>query len=841
MGHFTLDLEPATLRKTATSLEEIADHMRTSGKKVRDTPGEIGDDWTGAAAETVKPEMTKLGEQMSSAGSNYEKKLDAAAKALRTLATAYDTAVEETGTLNTKWNTAQDLEDEAEKKKEEKRLQGLFDDVKTEAEKATRTCGTTLGSNSPVEVTHPDGPSGDPQIDRSALFTHLSLAGQGKAWSTYQDAKKKIEHGDLPPFDEMTEEERTRFLEENPDLLPSMMEIDNPDAETANDIIALATPRVTGEDGKKDGKTAVDATDGKASAADFLDAFTDAGEVSDAMALLGPWAKRNGVDLTGNQHTVNALDYQESFLNEIGPHHEDVSNYMAAHSHTWETGETAENIRGMEYDVTETSGEFTPTWQKRLNQIYGDTILSVSNEEFGGGWDRLPEDIRNAITDTQGFGDRTHSDFDGIARAIAHSSGGIPPGDQLALELADNVGNDLYMHMGDTAPGPRSDYELVGVGNEENLGALLEVIARNREATTAILTGDEGAVTDAGSGPYGQFDGELPDSFNHQEFVKNVYTYHWEDDGQAASSLAEWMDDAFTAGEGSPDYANAQKAYDGLTTSLTNTEDGNYRDLLDTQDTDKSVGEVNPELMRSLGRATEHPHILEGMATESDEGETSADLRLLMLLAGDQETGERLAGAVTAYNADVMGGDMNSRGKSEHVGNLSGLLDSALYNEAYERTGNAQDAEDERAEAIKTGISMLTGLVPDPSGATGAGGSLLSHFIKPDNVEPVDPRIDADWSEEGNHVTLGAYDALAAQLNATGAISDEELRRVQEFDASTQGEHIGEYERLFEQHDLSVPDNIGPEYTARLNNLVASGGKEELEDLIDHGTVPGPG
>ncbi len=70
--HFTLDIQPDVLRGVETRLGTLADHLKTKGTTVAGTPGEIGSQWTGTAADTIKTEMTGLGELMKGFSTKVE-------------------------------------------------------------------------------------------------------------------------------------------------------------------------------------------------------------------------------------------------------------------------------------------------------------------------------------------------------------------------------------------------------------------------------------------------------------------------------------------------------------------------------------------------------------------------------------------------------------------------------------------------------------------------------------------------------------------------------------------------------------------------------------------------
>ncbi|NUR09840.1 MAG: WXG100 family type VII secretion target [Nocardioidaceae bacterium] len=102
--HYHLDIHPDDLRKASKALNRLAEHSDTKGKTVTGTPGEIGDQWTGKAATSIKAEMTGLGQTMT----GFVAKLDACKGAVDGLADDYDEATRTLNSLNTRWQAAQD-------------------------------------------------------------------------------------------------------------------------------------------------------------------------------------------------------------------------------------------------------------------------------------------------------------------------------------------------------------------------------------------------------------------------------------------------------------------------------------------------------------------------------------------------------------------------------------------------------------------------------------------------------------------------------------------------------------------------------------------------------------
>lgn len=113
-GHFTLDVDPDSLKTTKKWLTDLSTHLTTKGGTVATTPEEIGDDWTGTAATSIKGEMTALGEEMKG---SYATNLERLAHDVGVLEKAYRHALdEELPALNKRWREAKGDYDAAVKK-----------------------------------------------------------------------------------------------------------------------------------------------------------------------------------------------------------------------------------------------------------------------------------------------------------------------------------------------------------------------------------------------------------------------------------------------------------------------------------------------------------------------------------------------------------------------------------------------------------------------------------------------------------------------------------------------------------------------------------------------------
>lgn len=102
--HFQLDVNPEELRAAARELTRVAGRLDDRGRSARDTPDQIGSDWTGDAATSIKSEMRALGQAMLGFRGDFER----SAEAMRNLAQDYEDALKQVADLNARWQDTED-------------------------------------------------------------------------------------------------------------------------------------------------------------------------------------------------------------------------------------------------------------------------------------------------------------------------------------------------------------------------------------------------------------------------------------------------------------------------------------------------------------------------------------------------------------------------------------------------------------------------------------------------------------------------------------------------------------------------------------------------------------
>lgn len=241
MGHFLLNVDPDLVRETKRHYTKIARALREEQRKVKKTPGEIGDDWIGQAAITVKVDMTALGTMLDDFADDF----DDAATALETLAKAYDQGLSDVKELNSKYTKAETNYDDTTKAiqkmdhpnrffSEEARntknnamsgLSGDYDEVVERMRTATRKAATALHNATYVKV----DPGTEKQLASPNGFTtalaavndsaeegigdKLSLVSMHDALDDtdkIRDANKLAE--DFPKYWQLDEDDREKFI-----------------------------------------------------------------------------------------------------------------------------------------------------------------------------------------------------------------------------------------------------------------------------------------------------------------------------------------------------------------------------------------------------------------------------------------------------------------------------------------------------------------------------------------------------------------------------------------------------------------------------------------------------
>ncbi|MGC5257019.1 hypothetical protein ACPXCG_11755 [Gordonia sp. DT218] len=157
---------------------------------------------------------------------------------------------------------------------------------------------------------------------------------------------------------------------------------------------------------------------------------------------------------------------------------------------------------------------------------------------------------------------------------------------------------------------------------DDTMRSLLNAGALNHESSTAILTGHGGA--DAG----------LPAGYDSSRTLQVLYGFHWEDRGSTVGHLTDWIDD-YAGDQGNSYRAGlSADAFRGMYDFTTDSK--NFTSLMDMSGAHSgSLGDVNPELAKSLEEATRPYLNVLGGGNPANYGFSDEATRHLLHLGGD--------------------------------------------------------------------------------------------------------------------------------------------------------------------------------------------------------------
>ncbi|GAA4932539.1 hypothetical protein GCM10023224_10910 [Streptomonospora halophila] len=413
------------------------------------------------------------------------------------------------------------------------------------------------------------------------------------------------------------------------------------------------------------------------------------------------------------------------------------------------------------------SGDLSERARNELLGALGDGLLTLSDEDRGGGWDALPPSIRSVAA---GSGD---IDYDGaqwpvhgwretrvplVDRLLAFTNPGVAGGREFSEVLATTLGNKLqdYAQVGGAVEG----------GRDGPFRTLLSVAARNEDAVHGLFSG---AV-------------DHPQGWASQRAVRGLYAFPWSDGGLTLRELTDWM--SYEDVRSDPDRRGlADEATAGLIRGLAHDQD--TFDLLSGGNTvtgsGTSLGMLNPEAARGLADVAElhmAPFAREGRLGPTEYGGgtlkvNSADrVRFWMLAAGDTEAANDLGAAVQGYQsrrfADLVEGGADAAVVGGETGRLRGLYDLAVLDEALARKHfAAQDAAAEQGAVTtdRRGVALASGITKE----------LLSNFVLRNPAAKAATGIAHEFVRFGRHYLWEAPSAgsdYAPRLPTTRSAGD---------------------------------------------------------------------
>ncbi|MBB6174010.1 hypothetical protein HNR23_004070 [Nocardiopsis mwathae] len=344
--------------------------------------------------------------------------------------------------------------------------------------------------------------------------------------------------------------------------------------------------------------------------------------------------------------------------------------------------------------------------------ILGGGLLTLSNEDLGGGLELLPESVQRVVNGPESYpfdyhnsDYRQHSEWGADLRKLGLLLGpvekDIQGGKEFSAGLTTSIGNELDKHGHLTYPGHNLDYS-----NDKVLQPILDVSTRNEKANYEILTG--------------QYEHSHYPS-DPTNILRGLYRYQWDDDGQAVRGLTDWISDA-SASNDAEERTRAGEATAALIKTLTQKDDvfsafANTGVDLSSDGGSRSATftEMNPEIADSLtdifkSYTQDFGKSIDGNKTfkygeEGLEIDSRARARFLQYLVADEASAIRTISLVEKNQfdsfdyylerGDSKDGDDTVAGDS---GRLKGLLEAAISNEMLNRYNNSEEAAEASVE-----------------------------------------------------------------------------------------------------------------------------------------------
>ncbi|MGW5880141.1 TPR repeat region-containing protein [Nocardiopsis terrae] len=500
--------------------------------------------------------------------------------------------------------------------------------------------------------------------------------------------------------------------------------------------------------------------------------------------LLAQLSIINGLALdgqrNGNELRPDQIDYLEEFYTSLEENSEDG---------------TVTGVIDLINQSETLDGE-----RDELTEALGGGILALSDGNLGGGYDRLPESVRmvaegpsdywipdakssrTSEEDAANTHWRINAELLGDLLQSAPNLEGQPMQGGIAFSAHTTVTISEFLE---------NDTDGEGIYSEQ-LAPLLDVSTRNPEANAVLLTGETTNGNEYVHPNHGSV--ELSDT------LENLYTYDWHDNGATVAQLTDWIpeysdsddpEQRTLAGESTSKLVEALTEDNELYLRLVGVEMEENDGVLAAVNEDEpkiSFTELNPELAASFFEVY-HNYIEDFGGTTDGVYEYNTDrehlnlpvdarVKFMQYIAGDEESAVRMIAATEGHQMmnlsfDNLDPESPSTAGSEN-GTLQAILDSALQNEAMNRTANADEAAESTAERQRKAAMFITevalGVAKVPASTTpgsAVGAEILAASIKDGVQADVDANIKAEIGDFAEAKGNGFTSEQDARLNAS--------------------------------------------------------------------------
>lgn len=449
-----------------------------------------------------------------------------------------------------------------------------------------------------------------------------------------------------------------------------------------------------------------------------LDGVTGPQAVADALADVAAIIRRAE---SGQELAPAEIDFLAAFYETVGLRVTELPDYLAQTSFTYTTSAPTSRTDNESPPVyaTDTVDGLDPSLVTALTAASANGMLVLSrNGPAGGGYARLPTWVRDALDDEVAAGPLPvgpdPEDFENLCLLgglLDHST--VSAGDGLSRELGLALGRVIPSIDGFEDFSPNGTSTTWGEQVDAMGRSFLDVIARNDVVSADLITGQD-----------------MPPEYSAEEFILDVYSFEWSDDGESAAGLTSFV--SRNADSDDPGQrAMADDAMRALFDIVTRPGDQGFATLMDDVGTSgnpatSSLGQVNPEISAELGSLMAS-YLADFGLPEGNAGAlgdlTLADRgRFTTLIMTDPTAGADLVSAVAVHNTEQLSGVTNSIAAAEfgmQAGRLLGLVDVGAVHVVMDQLGDqlAGVDADEQTSIIESVIDVTLGRLPGIGGA----------------------------------------------------------------------------------------------------------------------------
>lgn len=463
-----------------------------------------------------------------------------------------------------------------------------------------------------------------------------------------------------------------------------------------------------------------------------------------ALNSLAADARRNGEDLREYE-----LEYLEEFYAALD-----------------------QEMDGGVVSLPEEIGEDHLSGEQRENLLgtLGDGLLTLSDERTGGGYDALPESVRDVVEGPDMSGDSTgrgalnllddwRDQAAGLEQLFMYTDEDLEGGVELSTRLMQTASREIDILSG---PGGGSD--------DSTISGLLDVATRNEDANYVILTGEYPPGVDADL----PWTGENAEELRNQT-LERLYSHDWGDDGEAVRGITDWLVEGPADGDTDTDGVLRETAMMSLMELMVNEEfqDSVFNTGSHVTDEDGttwhnvSTGQLNPEIadgfvdlfiafQDEFANTDGLPDNVPLGHGDGAEFTPEARVAFAQLAAGDPDAAARMYTEALHQTAETMEDYSTNTGDRTYkpiheAASLQGLVEVALLNESTTRETNNEEFVDYRNKVNGAVINVL-------GGGAGDGGvsALIVEFAKVAAGEafevsgdPAEPHVEVngDWAK----------------------------------------------------------------------------------------------